>query len=231
MYHTRKKFGRLDALLIVSHVFISLCLCLLNFSESAEQNGSIADSDGRKETGSKKRGRTEVTEPCSGASSKACREKCRRDKLNDKFSELASILEPGKPPKIDKAAILVDAVRKLAQLRLEAQKLKDSNTQIQENIKEMKTEKTELRDEKQRLKAVKEDLEQKVKSMNTQPSFMIPPPGIQAAYHAAIAAAQGQTMGNKLVPVFSYPGMAMSRFMPQAAVDTSQDHVLRPPVA
>ncbi|PWA66854.1 bHLH1 [Artemisia annua] len=52
-----------------------------------------------------------------------------------KFVELALILEPGKPPKIDKAAILVDAVRKLAQLRNEVQKLIDSNTEIQENIK------------------------------------------------------------------------------------------------
>nr|AGN74843.1 bHLH1 [Chrysanthemum x morifolium] len=195
---------------------------------SAEQDGSLADSDGRKQTGSKKRGRAE---PSSGTSSKACREKLRRDKLNDKFVELASILEPGKPPKIDKAAILVDAVRKLAQLRNEAQKLKNSNTEIQQNIKEMKNEKTKLRDEKQRLKSKKEDLEQKVKSMNTQPNFMIPPPGIQAAYPAAVAAAQGQTMGNKFVPVISYPGMAMWQFLPPAAVDTSQDHVLRPPVA
>ena len=31
-----------------------------------------------------------------------------------RFVELALILEPGKPPKIDKAAMLVDAVRKLA---------------------------------------------------------------------------------------------------------------------
>ncbi|GJZ78873.1 ALP1-like protein isoform X1 [Tanacetum coccineum] len=46
----------------------------------------------------------------------------------------------------------------------------------------------------QRLKAEKEDLEQKVKSMNTLSSFMIPAPGIQAAYSTAIAAAQGQTM-------------------------------------
>ena len=55
-----------------------------------------------------------------------------------RFVELASILEPGKPRKIDKSAILVDAVRKLAQLRNEAQKLIASNTEIQENIKEMK---------------------------------------------------------------------------------------------
>ncbi|GKE40204.1 hypothetical protein Tco_1463609, partial [Tanacetum coccineum] len=53
----------------------------------------------------------------------------------------------------------------------------------------------------QRLKAEKEDLEQKIKIMNTLPSFMIPAPGIQAAYSAAIAATQGQTMISKLVHV------------------------------
>lgn len=61
--------------------------------------------------------------------------------------------------------------------------------------------------------------------MNSQPSFL-PAPAIPAAF-----AAQGQAPGNKLVPFIGYPGVAMWQFMPPAAVDTSQDHVLRPPVA
>jgi len=190
---------------------------------SVELDGSIVDSDGHNDSRSKKRGRSEA---CRGTSSKACREKLRRDKLNDKFVELASILDPGRPPKVDKAAILVDAVRIVTQLRKEAQKLKDSSSELQEKIKELKAEKNELRDEKQRLKMEKEKLEQQVNSMNPQPTFMAPPPAIPAAY----AAAQGQ-VGNKLVPIISYPGMAMWQFMPPAAVDTSQDHVLHPPVA
>ncbi|KAK1581466.1 hypothetical protein Q3G72_006259 [Acer saccharum] len=190
---------------------------------SAEIDASLGDSDGFKETGSKKRVRSES---CSGTSSKACREKLRRDRLNDKFLELGSILEPGRPPKTDKAAILIDAVRMVTQLRGEAQKLKDSNSGLQEKIKELKAEKNELRDEKQRLKAEKEKLEQQVKAMNAQPSFLHPPPAIPAAF-----AAQGQAPGNKLVPFISYPGVAMWQFMPPASVDTSQDHVLRPPVA
>lgn len=52
--------------------------------------------------------------------------------------ELGAILEPGRPPKTDKAAILVDAVRMVTQLRSEAQKLKDSNSNLQEKIKELK---------------------------------------------------------------------------------------------
>ncbi|XP_076918025.1 transcription factor ILR3-like [Bidens hawaiensis] len=189
---------------------------------SVECDGSLASSAGHKETGSKKRGRAE---PSNGTSSKACREKLRRDKLNDKFVELATILEPEGPTKTDKAAILVDAMRMVTRLKNEAQKLKESNSDLQEKIKELKSEKNELRDEKQRLKAEKEKLEQQVNTMNTQPSFMGPPPVMPAPYPA------GQAMGHKLVPIISYPGMAMWPFMPPAAVDTSQDHELHPPVA
>ncbi|KAK7262653.1 hypothetical protein RJT34_30228 [Clitoria ternatea] len=188
-----------------------------------EIDGSLGDSDGLKEPGSKKRVRSES---CAASSSKACREKLRRDRLNDKFVELGSILEPGRPTKTDKAAILIDAVRMVTQLRGEAQKLKETNTGLQEKIKELKAEKNELRDEKQRLKAEKEKLELQLKSVNAQPSFMPSPAAIPAAF-----AAQGQAHGNKLVPFISYPGFAMWQFMPPAAVDTSQDHVLRPPVA
>ncbi|KAI9093264.1 hypothetical protein K1719_027278 [Acacia pycnantha] len=191
---------------------------------SAEIDGTLGDADGVKESGSKKRGRPES---CSASSSKACREKQRRDRLNDKFLEIGSILEPGRPAKTDKAAILVDAVRMVTQLRGEAEKLKGSNMNLQEKIKELKAEKNELRDEKQRLKAEKEKLEQQLKAINAQPNFMAPPPAIPAAF-----AAQGQAPGSKLVPFIGYPpGVAMWQFMPPAAVDTSQDHVLRPPVA
>ncbi|KAL3850816.1 hypothetical protein ACJIZ3_012698 [Penstemon smallii] len=192
---------------------------------SVEIDGSFGESDAQKENGSKKRSRTE---PFAPSSSKACREKQRRDRLNDKFTELGAILEPGRPLKTDKAAILVDAIRMVTQLRGETQKLKDSNSNLQEKIKELKAEKNELRDEKQRLKVEKEKLDQQLKTMNApQPGFLQAPPAIPAAF----AAAQSQGVGNKLVPIISYPGMAMWQFMPPAAVDTSQDHVLRPPVA
>lgn len=55
-----------------------------------------------------------------------------------RFVELGALLEPGRPPKTDKAAILVDAVRIVTQLRTETQKLKDSNLSLQEKIKELK---------------------------------------------------------------------------------------------
>lgn len=186
---------------------------------------SFGDSDGPKEVeaGSRKRLRSES---CCVSGSKACREKLRRDRLNERFLELGSMLEPGRPPKTDKATILSDAVRMMEQLRTEAQKLKQSNENLQEKIKELKAEKNELRDEKQRLKADKEKLQQQVKVMSAPSGFLPHPSSMSAAF-----AAQSQVAGNKLVPFIGYPGVAMWQFMPPAAVDTSQDHVLRPPVA
>ncbi|KAH9793015.1 transcription factor ILR3 [Citrus sinensis] len=98
---------------------------------------SFGDSDGPKEVeaGSRKRLRSES---CCVSGSKACREKLRRDRLNERFLELGSMLEPGRPPKTDKATILSDAVRMMEQLRTEAQKLKQSNEDLQEKIKELK---------------------------------------------------------------------------------------------
>ncbi|PHT35420.1 Transcription factor ILR3 [Capsicum baccatum] len=162
---------------------------------SVDIDGSIGESDCLKESGSKKRARAES---CTSSSSKACRERLRREKLNDKFMELAALLEPGRPPKTDKSAILIDAVRVV--------------------------EKHELRDEKQRLKSEKEKLEQQLKTMSAQPGFL--PPAMPGAFAAPV-----QATVSKLVPIVSYPGMAMWQFMPPAAIDTSQDHVLRPPVA
>ncbi|XP_077243453.1 transcription factor ILR3-like isoform X2 [Tasmannia lanceolata] len=187
--------------------------------ESVEIGGSIEDSDGLIKLGSRKRVQSES---CGGSASKACREKKRRDMLNDRFLELASIMEPEKPPKMDKAAILSDAVRMVTQLRSEAQKMKESNENLQEKVKELKTEKNELRDEKQRLKAEKEQLEQQVKAMSVQPSF-VP--------HPSAFAAQGQVPVNKAMPFIGYPGVAMWQFLPPTFVDTSEDHVRHPPVA
>ncbi|CAJ1961450.1 unnamed protein product [Sphenostylis stenocarpa] len=136
-----------------------------------------------------------------------------------RFLELGSILYPERPLKMDKAVILSDAARMVPQLREEAQKLRESIENLQEKINELKAEKNELREEKQRLKTEKDNLEQKIEAMSSQPSFLPAFP------------APGQVIGSKLVPFMGYPGVAMWQFLPPAAVDTSQDHVLRPPVA
>ncbi|KAF3450465.1 hypothetical protein FNV43_RR06548 [Rhamnella rubrinervis] len=172
-----------------SHSFTAPTALSVDFNDSCE------NSDGLNETGSRKRVRPESF---GSSGSKACREKMRRDRLNDRFLELGSILDPGRPPKMDKAVILGAAVRM--------------------------AEKNELRDEKQRLKAEKDSLDQQVKALSNQPSFLHP------SALAAPYTRPGHVVGSKLVP-FGYPGISMWQFMPPAAVDTSQDHVLRPPVA
>ena len=58
--------------------------------------------------------------------------------MNFRFVELSSVLEPGRPPKSDKAMILSDAARVLVQLRSEAQQLKETNEKLQETIKDLK---------------------------------------------------------------------------------------------
>ncbi|XP_031263254.1 transcription factor ILR3-like isoform X2 [Pistacia vera] len=143
-----------------------------------------------------------------------------------RFLELGSILDPGRLPKMDKAVLLSDAVRMVIQLRDEARKLKDTIDSLLEKINELKAEKNELRDEKQRLKTKKENLDRQVKALSSQPGFLPHPPAIPAPFSAP-----GQVVGGKLVPFVGYPGVSMWQFMPPAAVDTSQDHVLRPPVA
>lgn len=192
-------------------------------SFSSELDDILVNSEALKESGSRKRVRSGS---CGASGSKACKEKMRRDRLNDKFLELSSILEPGRPPKVDKVVILNDAVRMVIQLRDEAEKLKDSNANLQEKITELKAEKNELRDEKQRLKSEKETLELRVKALTAPPSFMPHLPAMPPPY-----APHGQVNGGKMVPFLGYPGVSMWQFMQPAAVDTSQDHVLRPPVA
>lgn len=190
---------------------------------SEEIDCSFEDSNRFKEIGSLKRLRSKEY---NISRSRACREKTRRDKLNERFMELSSILEPGRPPKVDKIALLSDATRKIAQLRSEVHKLQESNEDLQLKIKDLKAEKNEHRDEKNKLKAEKEKLEQQVKSLIAQPSFPSPASLLEAAF-----AAKAQSAGNKLMPLIGYPGVAMWQFMQPAVVDTSQDHILHPPVA
>lgn len=51
---------------------------------------------------------------------------------------MGSILDPGRPAKMDKAVILSDAVRMISQLRDDAQKLRESNKHLLEKINELK---------------------------------------------------------------------------------------------
>ncbi|KAK6133311.1 hypothetical protein DH2020_032974 [Rehmannia glutinosa] len=127
-----------------------------------------------------------------------------------RFQELSSLLEPGRPPKMDKSVILSDAVRMVIQLREEAQKLKESYDNLQGKVNELK----------------KDKLEQQVKDLSTRPGIFHHLPPIPSHF-----AAPPQVVGSKLVPVMGFSGIPMWQLMPRTAVDTSEDHTLRPPVA
>ena len=64
----------------------------------------------------------------------------RRDLVHEfsRFLDLSSVLEPGRPTKTDKPAILDDAIRVVNQLKNEAQELKETNEKLLEEIKSLK---------------------------------------------------------------------------------------------
>ncbi|KAK1304008.1 Transcription factor bHLH34 [Acorus calamus] len=148
----------------------------------------------------------------------------RRDKLNDRFQELGSILDPGRPLKTDKSMILSDAARALVQLRSESEQLKEANEKLQEAIKDLKAEKNELRDEKMRLKADKERLEEQMRALSAPPPGYMPHP---VAYHAAAMAAftaQAQAaVANKTGHYYMYPAVPFNQLMPSSNTDCTQD--------
>ncbi|XP_023538722.1 transcription factor bHLH104-like [Cucurbita pepo subsp. pepo] len=159
-------------------------------------------------------------EPCTGPTSKACRERLRRGRLNDRFLDLSHALEPDRPAKTNKPAILDDAIRVLNQLKTEAEELKQTNEKLREEVECLKAEKNDLRKEKTILKEDKERIEQQLKSI------AIPPPGLIPGHPAAYHAAPGKMAvfpGYGLIPMWPY--------LPPSVCDTSQDHELRPPAA
>ncbi|XP_016649000.1 PREDICTED: transcription factor ILR3-like [Prunus mume] len=146
------------------------------FVSSVEVDCSSGDSDNLMEVGSQKRLRS----GSYGASfSKACWEKLQRNRLNERFLELVSVLDPGRLPETDKGAILTDAV---CQLQSESKKLKETIESLQANIKELKAEKSELRDGKRRQRVEREKLEQQVIAMSTQNGILPHSPAISTAF-------------------------------------------------
>ncbi|XP_074563893.1 transcription factor bHLH115-like [Curcuma longa] len=183
---------------------------------------AVIEEDKSPNTGSLKK--RNHKESCAAPGSKACREKIRRDKLNDRFTELCSIMDPGKPPKTDKIFILSEATRLIKQLRREAKRLKESNEALQNFIKSVKDEKLELRNEKMRLKSEKERIEQMVKGSSTMTQFFTQPTAVTLQ-------PASPTAFSKTIPYPSHIPTGMWQWIPPAAMDTSLDHVLRPPAA
>uniref|UniRef100_J3M7T1 BHLH domain-containing protein n=1 Tax=Oryza brachyantha TaxID=4533 RepID=J3M7T1_ORYBR len=200
---------------------------LLGFDVPRKEDG------GQDTSASKKRSRPESSAP---PGTKACREKQRRDRLNERFNELSAILEPGKPPKADKVAILSDAARLLGQLRAEAQKLKSSNESLQDSIKSLKVSSSSTRArwlDSHSPEERRADEFERVKCMQAEKSELRDEKTrlkAEREIHPAAAFAQA---GGKYVPyATSYPPpAAFWQWIPPTSLDTSKDPVMWPPVA
>lgn len=88
---------------------------------------------------------------------KADREKLRRDRLNEQFTELGKTLDPDRP-KFDKATILGDTIQMLNDLTSQVTRLKSEYTTLTEESRELTQEKHDLREEKASLKSDIENL-------------------------------------------------------------------------
>ncbi|KAH6767222.1 basic helix-loop-helix DNA-binding superfamily protein [Perilla frutescens var. hirtella] len=88
---------------------------------------------------------------------KADREKLRRDRLNEQFTELGNALDPDRP-KNDKASILSDTVQMLKDLTAQVERLKSEYAALSEESRELTQEKNDLREEKASLKSDIENL-------------------------------------------------------------------------
>ncbi|XP_044509347.1 transcription factor bHLH121-like [Mangifera indica] len=88
---------------------------------------------------------------------KADREKLRRDRLNEIFTELGNTLDPDRP-KNEKATILADTVQLLKDLTSQVDKLKAEYATLTEESCELTQEKNDLREEKASLRSDIENL-------------------------------------------------------------------------
>lgn len=94
---------------------------------------------------------------------------------------------------------------------------------MKKRIIHVQEEKNALRAEKRSLVLEKEKMELRIKALGASPSLQLHPPISYAIPYQAV--------GGKLMPLANYPSVPFWQFVPQAAIDTSQDHVLHPPVA
>ncbi|CAN8258391.1 unnamed protein product [Cochlearia groenlandica] len=209
-----------------------VCGAIVEINSSSSVGGVKEEQEHVEEECSRKRGRTGS---CSKPGTKACREKLRREQLNEKFMDLSSVLDPARTPKTDKSAIIDDAIRAVKQLRGETHELKETNQKLIEEIKSLKAEKSELREEKLVLKSDKEKIEQQLKTTMTVPSpgFMPPvSPGFMPSHPSAAAAAAYHHNKMAVYPSYGYyPNMPMWPYLHPTELDTSHDHLKRPPAA
>ncbi|KAF7841146.1 Transcription factor bHLH121 [Senna tora] len=170
---------------------------------------------------------------------KADREKLRRDRLNEQFVELGSILDPDRP-KNDKATILTDTIQLLKDLTSQVSKLKDEYAMLTEESQELTQEKNDLREEKASLKSDIESLnnqhQQRLRTMfpwtAMDHSVMMAPPSYPYPVPMPVAIPPGSIPMHPPMQPYPFfanqnPGMMpnpCSTFVPYMAPNTLVDH-------
>mmetsp|Transcript_5071 Transcript_5071/g.18453 ORF Transcript_5071/g.18453 Transcript_5071/m.18453 type:complete len:265 (+) Transcript_5071:248-1042(+) len=82
------------------------------------------------------------------AARKATREKARRDRLNSRFMDLATLCAlPGQKPATDKMTVVSEAVRKIESLQQQGQQLREEVADLKHIVNDLRMEKNELREE------------------------------------------------------------------------------------
>eukprot|EP00850_Spirogloea_muscicola_P007477 SM000038S14290 [mRNA] locus=s38:44697:46916:- [translate_table: standard] len=141
---------------------------------------------------------------------KADREKLRRDKLNEQFEELASMLDPDRP-KNDKATILGDSVAAVRDLREEVKRLRCEHSALLTESKELSHEKLELREERAALKSESEQLQEKLQERVRS----------MLAWMAATATASSEASAYPQLPLQPLPAPYPAYGLPQCDVPAS----------
>ncbi|GBF89688.1 transcription factor-like [Raphidocelis subcapitata] len=77
------------------------------------------------------------------ARTKANRERMRREKINEKFIELAQLVEPNKDPKTDRLTVLCEAIRTVQQFQVENHQLKQLNKFLEEKAAALERERAQ----------------------------------------------------------------------------------------
>ena len=71
-------------------------------------------------------------QPLTVAQRKAVRERLRRERIKDRFAQLASLIDPTEEPNTDKLQVLVDAIKLVNHLRQQVYELKELNKYLYE---------------------------------------------------------------------------------------------------
>eukprot|EP00252_Welwitschia_mirabilis_P012638 TRINITY_DN2790_c0_g1_i1.p1 TRINITY_DN2790_c0_g1~~TRINITY_DN2790_c0_g1_i1.p1 ORF type:complete len:410 (+),score=107.85 TRINITY_DN2790_c0_g1_i1:233-1462(+) len=157
----------------------------------------------------------------SRKSTKADREKLRREKINDQFSELASALDPERP-KSDKASILIESVQVVKELREELKRLNEEHVLLLDESRELSAEKNELKEEKTALKNETDQLHERIQQQLHAASSWMMINATPFPYHLPISQMPQVPSSNTQYPLTSSEGQTVTAmpppFVPVAAL-------------